>query len=44
MKQEEKTRQQIDPILEVAGSNVQGYRDINLGASFCIAVREVPVD
>ncbi|WP_319578343.1 type I restriction-modification enzyme R subunit C-terminal domain-containing protein [uncultured Methanospirillum sp.] len=43
MKPEEKARQQIDLMLEAAGWNVQDYRDINLGASFGVAVREFPV-
>jgi type I restriction enzyme R subunit len=42
MKPEEKARQQIDQLLENAGWKVQDYRDLNLGASLGVAVREFP--
>lgn len=40
MKPEEKARQQIDQMLEAAGWKNQDLRDINLGASLGVAVRE----
>lgn len=40
MKPEEKARQQIDLLLEQAGWKVQDYRELNLGASLGVAVRE----
>ena len=43
MKPEEKARQEIDQWLEKAGWNVQDYRQLNLGASPGVAVREFPL-
>ena len=43
MKPEEKARQEIDQLLEKAGWKVQDYRDLNLGASLGVAVREFPL-
>ena len=40
MKPEEKARQEIDQLLEKAGWKVQDYRELNLGASLGVAVRE----
>jgi type I restriction enzyme R subunit len=40
MKPEEKSRQQIDQLLEPAGRKVQDFRELNLGASLGVAVRE----
>lgn len=43
MKPEEKARQEIDQLLELAGWKVQDYRELNLGASLDVAVREFPL-
>lgn len=43
MKPEEKARQRIDQLLEAAGWNIQELRDLNLGASPGVAVREFPL-
>lgn len=43
MTPEEEARQEIDRLLEAAGWQVQDYRDLNLGASLGIAVREFPL-
>ena len=43
MKPEEKARQEIDQLLEKAGWKVQDYRELNLGASLGVAVREFPL-
>lgn len=43
MKPEEKAREQIDQLLDRAGWKVQDYRELNLGASFGVAVREFPL-
>jgi type I restriction enzyme R subunit len=43
MKPEEKARQKIDQLLEVAGWKVQDLRELNLGASLGVAVREFPL-
>jgi len=43
MKPEEKARQNIDQLLEQAGWKVQDYRELNLGASLGVAVREFPL-
>ncbi len=43
MKPEEKAREQIDQLLEKAGWKVQDYRELNLGASLGVAVREFPL-
>lgn len=40
MKPVEKACQQIDQMLEAAGSNIRDYRDINLVTSFGVAGRE----
>jgi len=44
VKPEEKARQKIDQILQDAGWDVQNHKDLNLGASLGVAVREFPVD
>jgi type I restriction enzyme R subunit len=43
MKPEEKARQKIDQLLESAGWKIQDLQELNLGASFGIAVREFPL-
>lgn len=43
MKPEEKARKNIDQLLEVAGWKIQDLREINLGASLGVAVREFPL-
>ncbi|MGB3478930.1 MAG: type I restriction-modification enzyme R subunit C-terminal domain-containing protein [bacterium] len=43
MKPEEKARQKIDQLLEAAGWKIQDFREINLGASFGVAIREFPL-
>jgi len=43
MKPEEKARQEIDILLEQAGWVVQDYYEVNLQASFGVAVREFPL-
>jgi type I restriction enzyme R subunit len=43
MKPEEKARQEIDFLLEQAGWVVQDYIEVNLQASFGVAVREFPL-
>lgn len=43
MKPEEKARQKIDRMLEASGWAVQDLRQLNLGASLGIAVREFPL-
>lgn len=43
MNPEEKARQQIDRMLDAAGWKVQDLRDLNLGASLGVAVREFPL-
>lgn len=43
MKPEERARQNIDQLLNKAGWQVQDYRELNLGASFGVAVREFPL-
>ena len=40
MKPEEKARQNIDKLLEAAGWTTQDFKDLNLGASLGVAVRE----
>lgn len=42
MKPEEKARQNIDQLLKAAGWEVQDRRELNLGASLGVAVREFP--
>ena len=43
MKPEEKARQRIDQLLVDAGWSVQDHKDLNLGLSLGVAVREFPV-
>lgn len=43
MKPEEKARHEIDQLLEQAGWTIQDYRELNLGASLGVAVREFPL-
>jgi len=43
MKPEEKARQNIDHLLESAGWEVQDIRELNLGASLGVAIREFPL-
>lgn len=43
MKPEEKARREIDVLLEQAGWKVQDYRELNLGASLGVAIREFPL-
>ena len=43
MKPEEKARQKIDQLLLDAGWVIQDHKDLNLGASLGVAVREFPV-
>lgn len=43
MKPEEKARQDIDELLNLASWQVQDYNELNLGASFGVAVREFPL-
>ena len=43
MKPEEGARKKIDVLLEKAGWIVQDYKDLNLGSSMGVAVREFPL-
>ena len=43
MKPEEKARQRIDQLLEAIGWKIQDIRELNLGASLGVAVREFPL-
>ena len=43
MKPEEKARQKIDKLLEAAGWRIQDVRNLNLGVSLGVAVREFPL-
>ena len=43
MKPEEIARQKIDQLLEAAGWTIQDYKDLNLGASLGVAIREFPL-
>ena len=43
MKPEDRARQSIDIMLEKSGGTIQDYKDINLGVSRGIAVREYQV-
>jgi type I restriction enzyme R subunit len=43
MKPEEKARQKIDQLLGDAGWEVQDYKNLNLGASLGVAIREFPL-
>jgi type I restriction enzyme R subunit len=44
MKPEEKARRQIDRLLEAVGWKVQDIKELNLGASLGVAVREFPLN
>ena len=44
MKPEERARQNIDRLLDAAGWTVQDLRELNLGASLGVAVREFPLE
>ncbi|VUT26424.1 MAG: type I restriction enzyme EcoKI subunit R [Candidatus Methanolliviera sp. GoM_asphalt] len=44
MKPEEKARQKIDQLLESAGWKVQNLRELDLGSSLGVAVREFPLE
>jgi len=44
MKPEEKAREKIDQLLEAAGWKIQNRRELNLGASLGIAIREFPLE
>ena len=43
MNPEERARQKIDKLLEDAGWKVQDLRELNLGASLGVAIREFPL-
>lgn len=43
MEPEEEAREQIDKMLEESGWIIQDYKDLNLGESFGVAVREYPL-
>jgi type I restriction enzyme M protein len=43
MKPEEKARQKIDQLLIDAGWTIQDYKDLNLGVSLGVAIREYPL-
>jgi hypothetical protein len=43
VKPEEKARQKIDQLLVDAGWVIQDHKDLNLGASLGVAVREFPI-
>ena len=43
MKPEEKARQRIDQLLRAAGWEIQDLRELNLGASLGVAIREFPL-
>jgi len=43
MKPEEEARQKIDHLLEAAGWKIQDIRELNLGASLGVAIREFPL-
>jgi len=43
MKPEERARQKIDQLLEAAGWAVQNFKELNLGASLGVAVRDFPL-
>ena len=40
---EEKARQEIDKLLNLSGWTIQDYSDLNLGASFGVAIPEFPL-
>jgi type I restriction enzyme R subunit len=44
MKPEEKARQNIDKLLEMAGWKIQDLRELDLGVSYGVAVREFPLN
>ena len=44
MTPEEKARQEIDRLLEAAGWQIQDYRNLNLGATLGVAIREFPLE
>ena len=44
MKPEQKTRYQIDHLLQAAGWKVQDLKELNLEASLGVAVREFPLE
>jgi type I restriction enzyme, R subunit len=44
MTPEEEARQEIDRLLQAAGWQVQDYKNLNLGASPGVAVREFPLE
>lgn len=44
MRPEEEARKKIDSLLEAAGWSVQDHRDVNLGASLGVAIREFPLE
>jgi type I restriction enzyme R subunit len=37
---EEEARKRIDALLQAAGWIIQDFKDLNLGASFVVAIRE----
>ena len=43
MKPEEEARQHIDQRLEAAGWVIQDHKDLNLGASLGVVIREFPL-
>lgn len=43
MKPEESARQNIDKLLQAAGWSIQDYKQLNLGASLGVAIREFPL-
>jgi len=43
MTPEEEARQEIDRLLEAASWQVQDYKELNLGASLGVAIREFPL-
>ena len=43
MTPEQKAREKIDKLLEASGWSIQDYKDLNLGASLGVAVREFPL-
>jgi len=44
MTPEEEARQEIDHLLQAAGWQLQDYKNLNLGASLGVAVREFPLE
>lgn len=43
MEPEEEAREKIDRLLEAAGWQIQDYKNLNLGASLGVAIREYPL-